>query len=103
MASSTYSLIARAVQEKLQVTCNYHGFAREICPHTLGYTDGRERTLAFQFAGGSSKGLPPGGEWRCMNLDEMTNVQVRKGDWHTEDRHLQPQTCVKVVEIEVAH
>lgn len=103
MPSSAYAIIADAIRNKRQVTCNYQGYPRELCPHTLGYTDGQERVLAFQFAGGSSKGLPPGGQWRCMNIDEMSNVNARNGEWHTGETHRKPQTCVKDVEFEVAY
>ena len=79
----------------------YQGRYREICPHTIGRKNGREKLLAFQFAGQSSKGLPPGGEWRCMFIDEITQVAAREGPWHTRDVHLKPQTCVDQVEFEV--
>jgi len=39
-----------------------------MCPHTLGHTNGVQQALFFQFAGQSSKGLPPGGEWKSMRV-----------------------------------
>ncbi len=60
MPSPTYELIAQAMTERKQVLCVYEGFAREVCPIILGHKNGREKTLAFQFAGASSKNLPPG-------------------------------------------
>jgi predicted DNA-binding transcriptional regulator YafY len=93
----------QAILSKQQIACDYHGLHRELCPHTLGHTNGRERALSFQFAEQSSKGLPPEGEWRCMNLDEVTNVKIKEGPWHTGSAHTRPQTCVKQVDVEVAH
>lgn len=101
MPSGNFMAVRVAMQNKQQITCMYHGFQREICPHTLGYKRGREKVRGFQFAGGSSKGLPPGGEWRCMFIDEITQVQARDGDWHTRDDHLRPQTCVDEIDLEV--
>ncbi len=103
MPSATYEIFRQAIVGKKQVVCTYQGFSRELCPHTLGYTDGRERSLSFQFAGGSSRGLPPGGQWRCMNLDEVQNPQIKDGPWHTGPTHLKPQTCVKQVQVEVSY
>ncbi len=99
--SVIYEIFRQAIVEKKQVVCDYHGYRREVCPHTLGHTDRRERALTFQFAGGSSSGLPAQGQWRCLNLDEVTNAQLREGTWHTGPSHSRPQTCVKDVEIEV--
>lgn len=101
MPSNTYRSIRIAMENKHQITCMYQGRYREICCHTLGYKGGREKVLAFQFGGDSSKGLPPGGEWRCMFVDEITDAIAKEGDWHTRDNHLRPQTCVDDVEFEV--
>ncbi len=102
MTSPTYEIFRQAILNKQQVTCTYKGYYREICPHTLGHTGGHEQALSFQFAGESSKGLPPGGEWRCMKLDEVENASIKNGEWHTASNHSRPQTCVKEVDVEVA-
>lgn len=101
MPSNQYSAIRAAMQNRLQVTCVYQGRYREICPHTLGYKGGQEKVLAFQFAGESSKGLPPEGEWRCMFVEQIEQITTREGPWHTRDDHLRPQTCVDDIELEV--
>jgi len=99
----SYAVLRDAIVNKKQVSCIYRGLVREICPHVIGTgKDGRETVLSFQFAGGSSKGLPPGGEWRCMRVDEMSQVSSRTGPWHTGDNHSRPQTCVKQIDVEVS-
>ena len=98
-----YSLIRQAILAKQQVIATYRGHRREMCPHVLGTKGGRRQALFFQFAGGSSSGLPPGGEWRCIPVEQLTDVSVRPGRWHTRTGHTQPQTCVDVVDVEVAY
>ncbi len=102
MSSATYQIFRQAIINKQQITCTYKGYYREICPHTLGMTSGHEQALSFQFAGQSSSGLPPQGEWRCMKLEEITNAKIKDGPWHTGANHSRPQTCVKQVDVEVA-
>lgn len=98
----SYAVLRNAIVNKKQVTCTYRGFYREICPHVIGKgKDGHEMVLSYQFAGQSSTGLPPGGEWRCMRVDEMSHVTSRDGDWHTGDNRSRPQTCVKDIDVEV--
>lgn len=101
MPSAEYQAIREAMENMQQVTCMYQDRRREICPHTLGYKNGQEKVLGFQFAGDSSKGLPPGGEWRCMFVEQISNVTARNGQWYTRDDHLRPQTCVDDIDLEV--
>jgi len=101
MPSAVYDVFRKAILERKQVTCTYQGLPREVCPHTLGHKGSNEQALVFQFAGQSSKGLPPGGEWRCLNLAQVQNAQTKDGSWHTGERHTQKQTCVDEVDVEV--
>ena len=102
MASRNYLLLRQAVLERKQVLCVFKGLPRELCPHVLGTgKSDEEKVLSFQFGGKSSSGLPPGGQWRCMAVSEISDITVRDGDWHTGSSHLRPQTCVKIVDVEV--
>lgn len=103
MTDDLYTVIRDAIINKRQVLAFYDGFYREMCPHTLGTTNGDRRALFFQFAGESSRGLPPSGMWRCMSLSGLRDVQVRDGDWHTGTSHTRPQKCIAHVELEVEH
>jgi hypothetical protein len=99
--SVTFDLLHRAILDRNQVTCLYGGHAREVCPYILGHTAGKERVLVFQFGGSSRGGLPPGGNWRCFDVDGMTNVQQRDGPWHGGAEHRTRQQCVDEVFIDV--
>lgn len=101
MPSPTYRLFARAIVGRKQVLCRYHGYPRELCPVVLGHSDGREMALAYQFAGDGRSGLPPGGEWRCLRLAEISGARLRDGPWHDGASHTRPQHCVRVVDLDV--
>jgi hypothetical protein len=99
----SYDVFRDAILNRQQVVCEYAGFTREVCPHVIGTKRGRRQVLTWQFAGGSSSGLPPEGMWRCMEVDKVTGAKAQNGDWHTGARHTQPQTCVDLVDVEVAY
>lgn len=101
MRSPVYDLFAAAMAGRKQILCTYDGYPRELCPVILGHSQGREKALTFQFAGGSSKGLPPGGEWRCLFLAKVANPRLRDGAWHTGDSHARPQGCVDSVDLDI--
>lgn len=98
--SDANSLIRRAIEEKTCLEGVYAGHRRQLCPHVLGTKQGRPRVLCFQYGGTSSRGLAPGGDWRCLPLESLTEVTSVTGGWRTKPRSL-PQTCVDVVELEV--
>jgi hypothetical protein len=100
VSDGTYALLRRAIEERLQVDATYGGHQRRLCPHVLGTKDGEPQALFFQFAGGSRKGLEPGGGWRCLPLAGLGDVSAHDGEWHSKP-HSQPQHCIDAVDLEV--
>jgi hypothetical protein len=99
--SPTYQLFARAMAKRKQILCLYDGYPRALCPIILGHSQGQEKALTFQFGGDSKKGLPPGGEWRCLWLSKVGEAELRDGPWYAGNSHNQPQGCVEVVDLDV--
>jgi uncharacterized protein (DUF4415 family) len=99
--SPAYKLFEQAMAGRKQILCTYHGRPRELCPIILGHSQGQEKALTYQFGGQSEKGLPPGGQWRCLWLSEVTDIRLRDGPWYAGDRHTQPQGCVETVDLDI--
>ena len=87
--------------DRKQIVCVYGGYPRELCPIILGHSSGLEKALTYQFGGQSKSGLPPGGEWRCLCLSKVSDVELRDGRWHAGSSHTQPQGCVEIVDLDV--
>ena len=101
MTSAIYTLVRDAMFAEKQVHCVYESYARVLCPVILGHSDGKEKLLAFQIGGTSSKGLPRGGEWKYLYLSKVRNPQMADGPWREGERHSQQQSCVKDVDIDI--
>ena len=100
--SVAYRRFWRAVRAHQQITCIYGGHDRVVCPIILGYSgDGQEAVFAFQIGGGSTKKLPPAGDWRCFHLADVTDISLRSGEWQSGTRHTRPQSCVRYVDVDV--
>ena len=91
----------RAILGRKQVLCTYQNRDRETCPYILGYKDGQEKALVFQFAGESSQKLPAAGDWRCFFLSEVRSLTIRDGPWRGAGSHSSPQTCVEEVDLDI--
>jgi hypothetical protein len=101
-----YTLIRQAILAKDILAVNYNGTIREMCPHVLGKTKGLSHALMYQFAGETKGGLKHDGSpenWRCLRLDEISNVAVRKsnGEWHTASNYSAMQNCVSKIDVRV--
>jgi hypothetical protein len=94
-----FSLLAEAIAARQQVVARYHDEERLFSPHALGTKRGVAHVLVFQFAGGSQTGLPPEGEWRCLNVDELRDIRLEPGPWRTAPNVFNPQTCLDEVEV----
>ena len=101
MPSATYRLVRQAIQNEQQLTCLYRRHYRELCPHIIGWTEGEEKLLAWQFAGETNSTLPPGGEWRCLKIAGMSDVKARDGRWHTGAHHRATQSCVREIDVDI--
>ncbi len=104
MPSSNYELIRQAIIAKKQVIAVYQGHEREMCPHVIGLKDDKEQALFCQFGGcsGSAGAITPDSRlWRCLFIDELSDVSIRQGQWYTIDTHTQRQNCVDVVDVEM--
>jgi hypothetical protein len=99
--SPVYQLMRKAMAERKQVVCFFGGFPREVCPIIIGRGKGRERVFVYQFGGGSSTGLRPGGDWRCLDLARVTNVALRDGPWIVGGSHTREQPCIDEVDLDV--
>jgi hypothetical protein len=98
----TFELIKQAIAEKKLISAFYHGLRRELCPHVLGWKADREHALFFQVAGDSAKGLASPGSWRCLNLDELTAVEMHEGEFITGPSYYDnPQKCVDEIEAQI--
>ena len=43
----------------------------------------------------------PRGEWRCIMLGLVHDVEIIDGRWHTDDDHNKTQTCVAQIDAEL--
>jgi hypothetical protein len=101
------SIIREGIRDAKQLvfTCLFH--PREFCPHILGTKYGAWHVFGWQFAGTSSRGLKDGGDWRCLELHDIsTDILIRDGQWYrgwtSGDG---PSSCVDIIDtvIDPAH
>lgn len=104
--SNTYEVIKQAIINKSSISATYQGYHREISPHVIGTKNGRKQALFYQFGGESRSGkiLPNSkSNWRCMRIDDLSNVEITDKGWHTAENHGSIQPCVDIIDVEVRY
>jgi hypothetical protein len=68
----------------------------------LGWKAERQHALFFQVGGESATGLAVAGSWRCLNLDELSEVEIQDGEFRTGPGYYDnPQKCVDKIEAQI--
>ena len=97
-----YEPLRFAAARKPPVTAVYDNQPRLRCPHVLGRKSGRFHAFVYPF-GGRSKRDPPmmagRAGWRCLTVEELSQVELRADAWHTEPRSPR-QTCIDEIDFD---
>ena len=89
---TAWAALHAALQTRRPLHVTYHGRTRLICPHALGFHNGRPIVLGYQTGGHTSTGtLPadPRKRWRWLYIDEVDHVLPADpaSPWQTADNY----------------
>lgn len=95
LPSRSFELIKQGMEQKKQLSCQYHGYTRNFCPYVLGFDkNGKERVLALLVRNTPSG--PIAGGWECLRLESVWNVKFEEGAWVEAPAGSRPD-CVETV------
>jgi hypothetical protein len=100
---AAWAVLAHAIEERLIVRARYHGHERLLCPHALGWKNGRAKVLTYQSAGSTSSGPLPDAShdrWRSLFVDEIEDPTiVSDARWDTADNYTYHSNGIDEVEV----
>ncbi|SRR6266542_1441491 len=100
-----HAQVRSAIVHRRPIAALYRGRRRLLCPHLLGWNKRRRlQVLCYQYGGDSESGLQPAGasdNWRCLAVENLSNVELLDGPWQTAENHSRPQNCIDEVELDV--
>jgi hypothetical protein len=101
----THAQLRAAIVHRRPIAALYRGRRRLLCPHLLGWNRHRQlHVLCYQYGGDSESGLlPPGASdnWRCLVVENLSQVELLDGPWQTAQNHSRIQTCIQDIELDV--
>jgi hypothetical protein len=100
-----HTQLRAAIIRRRPIAALYRGRRRLLCPHLLGCNRHRRlQVLCYQYGGDSESGLKQVGasdNWRCLAVENLSQVELLDGVWQTAENHSRPQTCIEEVELDV--
>jgi WYL domain len=88
--TTTWDLLEQALRQRRPVWACYHGQDRLLCPHALGWKNGRAKVLAYQADGTTTAGPLPTGttqRWRSLFIDQIKDLRITDETWETADNY----------------
>ena len=104
---TTWTALETALCQRRPILITYHGKQRLICPHALGWKNGKPMLLGYQTGGYTTTGtLPtdPRHRWRCMHVNEIDQIDTADpaSAWATADNYNPAHPFPAIDEIAVA-
>lgn len=100
-----HTQVRAAIMHRRPIAALYRERRRLLCPHILGWNKHRRlQVLCYQYGGDSESGLMPAGasdNWRCLAVENLSQVELLDDRWRTAENHSRPQTCIEEVELDV--
>lgn len=100
-----WELLEAALTARRPVRASYHGHERVLCPHALGWKQGRATLLAYQSAGTTSTGTLPSDtrqRWRSLFVDEIDNIAITDDRWQTADNYSLPTYAIDELALDIS-
>ena len=99
-----WAVLEQGLLQRRPVAASYHDQPRLLCPHALGWKNGRAKVLAYQADGTTSTGgLPadPAQRWRSMFIDEIDNPAITDDPWQTADNYTSATNGIDQLDIDI--
>ncbi|MBV9659555.1 MAG: hypothetical protein JO337_00195 [Acidimicrobiales bacterium] len=82
---TAWAVLARALTERRSVRARYHERERLLCPHLLGWKNGRPKVLAYQTTASPPTHHDDRG-WRSLFVDEIQVATIEPDHpWQTAE------------------
>lgn len=81
-----WAVLEKAIGHQRPIQATYHGRTRLLCPHALGWKNGRAKVLAYQPTDPATPS-DPRQQWRSMFVEEIHDAVLTHDTWATADNY----------------
>ena len=84
---TAWNILHQAISQRRAIRARYHDHQRVLCPHALGWKNGRPKVLAYQTAILDHTSTTDSSGWRSMFVDEIENPLITGDQWQSADNY----------------
>ena len=104
---TAWASLETALRQRRPVLVSYHDKQRLLCPHALGWKNGRPMLLGYQTGGQTTTGPIPANprqRWRCLYIDEIDQIAAAdpNSTWATADNYNHSHPFPAIDELTIA-
>lgn len=99
-----WEVLRQAIAERKTLKARYHGRDRLLCPHLLGWRNGRAKLLSYQASPATTEhqlAANPRHRWRSMFVDELDELAITDDPWLTATNYTANAAGIDIVEVAV--
>ena len=99
---TAWNLLHHAISRRQSVRARYNNKLRVLCPHALGWKNGRAKVLVYQAAifAPTSAADPQG--WRTMFVDQIQDLTLTDDPWHSANNYTPRTTGIDTMAIAIS-
>lgn len=96
-----WGLLVQAITNQRAMRASYHGHDRVLCPHLLGWKNGRALVLCYQTDGSTSRGPISGDHqrWRWLFVDQIHDPVLTDSPWQTAPNYRPDTAPIDIIEL----
>ena len=91
---AAWAALEAALRQRRPVRVSYHGHERLICPHALGWKNGRPKALVYQTAIIGPTPTHDQHGWRSLFVDEIHDATITNDPWRTAHNYTPHNTGI---------
>jgi hypothetical protein len=93
---TAWGILHQGLQQRRPVRVRYHDRLRVVCPHVLGWKNGRAKALVYQTAIIGTTSHDPRG-WRSLFVDEIEEPTMTDERWQSAPNYTPDCTSVDIL------
>jgi hypothetical protein len=97
---TAWNVLHQALDQRRAVRAVYHDRLRVICPHALGWKNGRAKALVYQTAILGPHTHEPRG-WRSLFIDDIHDVALSDDPWNSAANYTPHTTGIDTLAVAI--
>ena len=99
--NTAWDILHIAIAGRRAVRARYHDRLRVLCPHALGWKNGRPKALVYQRAIiGEEPAHDPRG-WRSLFVEELHDIVLSDDSWESADNYTPHTTGIDTLAVAI--